>query len=55
MVKGIGARQFIFGLDFPWNSIAATQRHLRLIESLDIPPADKELICGGNLCRLLNL
>lgn len=55
IVKGIGARQFIFGLDFPWNSIAATQRHLRIIESLDLPPAGKDLIWGGNLSRLLNL
>ena len=55
IIKGIGARQFIFGLDFPWNSISATQRHLRIIDSLDIPPSDKNLIWGGNLSRLLDL
>jgi predicted TIM-barrel fold metal-dependent hydrolase len=53
IVKGIGAKQFIFGLDFPWNSIEATRRHLQIIDSLSISATDKKLILGGNLARLL--
>ena len=55
MVKGLGASRFIFGLDFPWNSIEATRRHLRIIDSWEISAMDKELILGGNLQRLLGI
>ncbi len=53
MVKALGASRFIFGLDFPWNDIEATKRHLQVIESWDMPASDKALILGGNVLRLL--
>ena len=53
MVKALGASRFIFGLDFPWNGIEATRRHIQVIESWDIPASDKALILGGNVLRLL--
>ena len=53
LVKGLGADRFIFGLDFPWNSIEETRQHIDIIRSLDISETDKELILGGNLTGLL--
>jgi len=53
LIKSLGASRFIFGLDFPWNSIEETRQHIAVIQSLDISDADKELILGGNLIRLL--
>jgi len=53
LVKGLGPEHFIFGLDFPWNSIEATRRDLEIIRSLGIPETDKEKILGGNLSGLI--
>jgi predicted TIM-barrel fold metal-dependent hydrolase len=53
LIRALGAHRFIFGLDFPWNSIEDTQRDIKFICSLNILEADKELILGGNLLRLL--
>ncbi|MCU0771113.1 MAG: amidohydrolase family protein [Verrucomicrobia bacterium] len=53
MIRGLGAKHFIYGMDFPWNSEATTRRDLEVIRSLDIAESDKELILGGNLARLL--
>lgn len=55
MIHGLGAQNFIFGLDFPWNSVEANQRDLEFIRSLDISAADQALILGGNLARLLGM
>ena len=55
MIKGLGAHKFIFGLDFPWNSVEATRRDLEFIHSLDISTADRALILGGNLANLLGM
>ncbi len=55
MIKGLGAQHFIFGLDFPWNPIEATQRDLAFIRSLDISDEDRNMILGGNLARLLEI
>ena len=55
LVKGMGAERFIFGLDFPWNSIEETRQHIRVIRSLDISEEDQALILGGNLARLLGI
>lgn len=55
MIQGLGAQRFIFGLDFPWNSVESNQRDLAFIRALDISSEDKEMILGGNLARLLGL
>jgi uncharacterized protein len=55
LVQAFGADRFIFGLDFPWNSIEDTLRHIEVIRSLDIPEADRNLILGGNLKNLLGI
>ena len=55
LIKSLGARRFIFGLDFPWNSIAESRQHIAVIRSLDISDADKALILGGNLKNLLGI
>lgn len=43
----------IFGLDFPYNGVEKIQAALRHIMELDITPAAKEKILGGNLRRIL--
>lgn len=50
--KVMGAKQMLYGTDQPFGSynIAA-----ELIEQLDCPPADRELIYHGNAGRLLDL
>lgn len=53
LIGALSADAFIFGLDFPWNSVEATRRHMNVIRSLGLPAADVDLILGGNLRRLL--
>lgn len=53
LIRCVGAGNFIFGLDFPWNSPEDNRRDIETIRSLDISERDKELILGGNLAGLL--
>jgi len=46
---------FIFGLDFPYNSPEINRRDIEIIMSMNIPQAEKEKILGGNLAGLLGL
>ena len=50
----VGAKQLIFGLDFPYNLEEQTRTGLDTIRRL-FSPADQALILGGNLRRELSL
>jgi len=51
-VKTIGAERVIFGTDFPYNSIPM---NLSKVRDADISEADKGLILGRNIARILVL
>jgi predicted TIM-barrel fold metal-dependent hydrolase len=51
----VGARQVIFGLDFPYNLEANTKHALQRIDDLELSEPDKALVLGGNLRRELKL
>jgi uncharacterized protein len=55
LVRQAGVDQLIFGLDFPYNDVAATRRGIETILSLNLPEADTAKILGGNLRRELGL
>jgi predicted TIM-barrel fold metal-dependent hydrolase len=50
-----GVRQLIFGLDFPYNDIAATKRGIEMIRSLELKDEETNAIFGGNLKRELGV
>jgi len=54
-VAQAGAKQFIFGLDFPYNLEDRTRVALKTIGELELSAADRALILGGNLRRELGL
>lgn len=53
LIAQAGAKQLIFGLDFPYNLEQNTQTALSTLRGLGLPEADLELILGGNLRREL--
>jgi uncharacterized protein len=55
LLRQAGIRQLCFGLDFPYNDLAATRRGIETICSLGLADADVDLILGGNLRRELGL
>ncbi len=55
LLRQAGVRQLIFGLDFPYNDVAAARRGIETICSLGLSDADVDLILGGNLRRELGL
>jgi len=55
LVRQGGVDQLMFGLDFPYNDVAATRRGIETILSLDLPAPDVAKILGGNLRRELGL
>ena len=55
IIRGLGAPHFIFGLDFPWNSVEANQGDQACIRSLNISTEDQAKILGGNLAGLLGI
>lgn len=50
VVKTVGAEKVIFGSDY---NLGLPQMYIPIIENLDIPNSDKELIFSGNILRLL--
>jgi predicted TIM-barrel fold metal-dependent hydrolase len=53
LIAQVGAKQCIFGLDFPFNLERETKMGLETIASLGLTADDQALILGGNLRRLL--
>lgn len=51
VVHTVGAEKVIFGSDY---NLGLPLTYIPIIESLDIPSADKELIFSGNILRLIN-
>ena len=51
----VGADKFIFGLDFPYNSIEDVGNEINTIQNFSIPESDIANILGGNLSKLLAL
>ena len=52
VVHTVGAEKVIFGSDY---NIGLPKMYIPIIESLNIPANEKELIFSGNILRLLNL
>jgi len=55
LVAQVGARQLIFGLDFPYNGEAETKLGIDTIRGLCLSDEETRLILGGNLARELKL
>lgn len=55
LVKQVGAKQMIFGLDFPYNLETETKLGIDTIRSLGMTPEDTALVLGGNLKRELGV
>jgi len=53
MIGKFGAERFIFGSDFPWNSVEQNKRALAVLDSFKLPPSDLDLILTGNIERLV--
>lgn len=51
VVHAAGAEKVIFGSDY---NLGLPLTYIPIIESLDIPAADKDLIFSGNILRLIN-
>lgn len=51
VVNTVGAEKVIFGSDY---NLGLPLTYIPIIESLDIPAPDKELIFSGNILRLMN-
>jgi hypothetical protein len=57
-VARVGARRLVWGTDGPYKNPTAPEyarAQLDNVRKLDISDADKGLILGGNVARLLNL
>lgn len=52
VVHTVGAERVIFGSDY---NLGLPKTYIPIIESLEIPASDKELIFSGNILRLMNL
>jgi len=50
VIKTAGAEKVIFGSDY---NLCLPQTFIPIIENIDIPIGDKELIFSGNILRLL--
>lgn len=51
VVRKVGSEKVIFGSDY---NLGLPLTYIPIIESLDIPASDKELIFSGNILRLIN-
>lgn len=50
VVQTVGAEKIIFGSDY---NLGLPKTYIPIVESLDIPESDKELIFSGNILRLI--
>jgi hypothetical protein len=55
LVRQVGINQLIFGLDFPYNDVAATKRGIETIRAMELSDEDTAKILGGNLRRELGI
>ncbi|HZZ41977.1 MAG TPA: amidohydrolase family protein [Tepidisphaeraceae bacterium] len=55
LVAQVGARQMIFGLDFPYNLEEHTKIGIETIRNLGLSAEDQANILGGNMRRILGL
>ena len=53
-IKNIGIKNILLGSDTPYGK-NTLKRNIERVEALNISSAEKDLILGGNLCRLLKL
>jgi len=51
-VQAVGAEKILFGSDYP---LLPPERYFKEMEAAGLSPRDRELICGGNAARLLNI
>lgn len=51
VVRIVGAEKIIFGSDY---NLGLPMMYIPVVESLDIPASDKEMIFSGNILRLIN-
>ena len=51
-VRISGAGRFVFGLDFPWNSLEKNRSDIAILQQLDISAEGKAQILGGTLRAL---
>jgi len=52
LVRTFGAERFVFGADFPYNSVEENRKALAVLQGLGLPPPELRLILSGNLERL---
>lgn len=52
LIAEFGADRFIFGADFPYNTVEENRKALAVLKGLGLPAADQGLILSGNLERL---
>lgn len=52
LIEAFGADRFIFGADYPYNSVETNRRAMQVLKDLNLPAADLSLILSGNLERL---
>lgn len=50
-VRKVGAEKVIFGSDY---NLGLPKMYIPIVEALDVPETDKELIFSGNILRLIN-
>lgn len=55
LVAQAGAKQLIFGLDFPYNLEKETKIGLEAIDNLNLTEEERDLVLGGNLRRVLGI
>ncbi len=55
LLRTVGPERIVYGFDYPWNkdNEQALKDDIAWVESWRIPAADKELILGGNIRRLV--
>jgi predicted TIM-barrel fold metal-dependent hydrolase len=55
LVYQAGAKQLIFGLDFPYNLERETKIAIEAVRNLNLTDEEYDLVMGGNLRRLLGI